>query len=356
MTKNKAMPQADLEFIASRLLTAGFDFKGESILVTGGTGFFGKWIVEALVWLNDQAALGNKLTVLSRDAMRALAAQPWLAKRPDVNFVGSDIRNFRTETQFTSIIHGATSASHALNVGHPAEMRGVIVDGANQMIKLAEVCGIKRMQFLSSGAVYGIQPPGLSHVDEAYSVPLKELQGQSAYAYAKLEAENLLADAAKKIGFDFSIARGFAFIGPGLPLDSHFAAGNFIKAVIEDLPIKISGDGTPFRSYMYAADLVVWLMTLFSRVRGVKIHNVGSEHYLSIADLAQIVDEIGVEIKPSRLKLKERVFTSLRPSLHSAPSRYVPSTQKAFEEFGLTCWTDLKTSIRKTLSWHLLNA
>jgi dTDP-glucose 4,6-dehydratase len=149
---------------------------------------------------------------------------------------------------------------------------------------------------------------------------------------------------AQQAGMECVIARCFAFVGPHLPLDRHFAIGNFIRDAMRGSPIRIGGDGTPMRSYLYASDLAAWLWTLLFRAPSGEAYNVGSDEAVSIADLARaVVEALGVS---SEVQLGREVI----PGMPRA--QYVPDTAKAREQLGLCVSVDLRDAIRYTAEWH----
>jgi dTDP-glucose 4,6-dehydratase len=140
------------------------------------------------------------------------------------------------------------------------------------------------------------------------------------------------------------IARLFAFIGPYLPLNENYAAGNFLRDALSGGPIRISGDGTPLRSYLYAADLAIWLWTILFRGESAAPYNVGSPDSVTIHNLAR---HIADAIDPT---IRIEIARPVQPGIPAA--RYVPCTRRAEEGLGLRAWIPLRESIRRTSQWH----
>jgi dTDP-glucose 4,6-dehydratase len=145
-------------------------------------------------------------------------------------------------------------------------------------------------------------------------------------------------------GIQTKIARCFAFVGPYLPLNIHYAIGNFIRDGLQGGPIDIKGDGTPYRSYLYAADMAIWLWTILFRGEFNHPYNVGSEKDITIAALA---NEIAGHFNPELLILIKGNTRS-----NQLPERYIPSNHKIIQELGVQQIVDLKDSIKRTIRFE----
>jgi nucleoside-diphosphate-sugar epimerase len=330
----------DMDDISTVLVTHVAILKGLRILLTGGTGFLGKWLLHTFIQLRKSLDLSSTMTVLSRDPSRFLDSCPEFVDQPGLDFIAGDVRSFTLPAgrTFDFVIHGATAASAKLDQDDPEEMYSVITEGTRNLLEFARRSEARRLLYISSGAVYGMQPPTLSHVPETYEgVPT------TAYGRGKKASEQLCLDASTG-RFECVIARPFAFVGPYLPLDTHFAIGNFIRDCLENRPIVIRGDGTPLRSYLYAADLAEWLWTLLLRGEHGRAYNVGSEDAISIRELARLVRECaGTQ---NEILIQEQAKEGV------LPARYVPSVARVRQELCLFPRYSLSDSIRRTLAWH----
>jgi dTDP-glucose 4,6-dehydratase len=223
-------------------------------------------------------------------------------------------------------------------------MFDTIIEGTRHTLEFAKFCQAKKFLLTSSGAVYGKQPPEITHVSEDYLGSPDLTNPGYAYAEGKRAAEMLCTLYAKQHGLETKIARCFAFVGPYLPLDTHFAIGNFIRDAMTGYPILIQGDGTPYRSYLYAADLAIWLWTILFKGKSCYPYNVGSDEDLTIAELAKVV--------ASTFASKVEVVIAKEPIPGKPAERYVPSVKRAFSALQLKPLIPLRDSIIRTASYN----
>lgn len=336
--------KVDLDHILEHTQGLWDELRGRRLFITGGTGFFGCWLLESLAWANDKLGLNVQALVLTRNPDAFARKAPHLANHPAISFHVGDVRNFVfPEGPFSHVIHAATEASAKLNAENPLLMFDTIVAGTRRTLDFAVHAGAKKVLLASSGAVYGRQPPEMTHIPEDYNGSSDPLDPKSAYGEGKRAAEMLCCLYAQQHGLEPKIARCFAFVGPYLPLDTHFAIGNFVRDALRGGPIQINGDGTPYRSYLYAADLAIWLWTILCKGESCRPYNVGSEQAITIAEVAGII----VRAFPYKID----VCIAREPPPGQAAERYVPSTRMARETMKLQKHIDLPDAIRRTAQW-----
>ncbi len=336
----------DLDLIVAQTQPTWESLRGQRLFLTGGTGFFGCWLLESFLWANERLELEAQAVVLTRNPAAFRRKAPHLADHAAVTLQAGDVRSFAYPTgKFARVIHAANDSRQSLQHDAPLEVLDTIVQGTRHTLEFARRCGAQEFLLTSSGAVYGPQPPDVSLLPEDFLGGPDPAAPASVYGEGKRLAELLCVLYNVQYGLRAKIARCFAFVGPYLPLNAHFAIGNFIRDGLNGGPIRVQGDGTPYRSYLYAADLAVWLWTILDRGEPGRPYNVGSEEPVTIGDLARL---IAAGFSPTL-----DVEIAGVPSPGTAARRYVPSTARARQELGLSPTTRLESAVDKTIEFHL---
>ncbi len=336
---------ADLDHVLEHTRALWEEVRGQRLFITGGTGFFGCWLLETFAWANDSLDLNASALVLTRNLPAFQKKAPHLVAHPAVHFHPGDIRSFDFPPgSFSHILHAATESSARLNAEDPLTMFSTIVDGTHRALEFARQSGARKFLFTSSGAVYGPQPPEMTHIPEDYPGSPDPTNPHSAYGEGKRAAESFCSLYSKEYGFETKIARCFAFVGPYLPLDAHFAIGNFIRDGLKSGPIVVQGDGTPRRSYLYAADLAIWFWTILFKGQSCRPYNVGSAESILIADLAHLV----ADQFPSKIEVEIRGT----PNPDKPLEQYVPDISRAKNELGLRQNILLSEAVSRSISWE----
>jgi nucleoside-diphosphate-sugar epimerase len=312
---------ADLERALDRCAADLRGLGGATVVLTGGTGFVGTWLLEVATWARSRLGTGPRIVVLTRDPRRFASLRPHLAGHEWVHVVAGDVRHVDPAVLAGDVVIAAAAPSAAAgDVVGEEDLRATTTAGAVLVRSLLER-GASRALYLSSGAA------GHEHRD--------------TYGSAKRWAEQLLVG--NRGPGRTVVARLFAFVGPYLPLDEGFAVGNFIGDVLAARPIRVRGDGTAVRSYLYAPDLAWWLWALATRGGPGDIVDVGSPQALTITELAAAVARL---VDPPLPVVVEGVAV---PS--SAPDIYVPDVAAA-ASLGLYVSVGLETALRRTFDWH----
>ena len=339
----KRLPVEDLEHIYQNTQDIWESFRGKSIFVTGGTGFFGKWLLESFIYVNEKLALNAKITTLTRNPEAFLIEYPFYKEYNNtVQFVKGNILNydFNLEEKFQFIIHAATAASESLNKSNPLLMMDTITLGTRNLLDFALTQPIEGFLFVSSGAVYGKQPFDLSSIQETDSFKIDINNSNAAYSEGKRIAELYCSTYFEKYNIPVKIARCFAFVGPYLPLNTHFAIGNFISNVIKKEDIVIMGDGSTTRSYMYASDLSIAIWKILLIGNNNRPYNVGVDKAYSLKEIALMLKKkYGNEVQ------------ILNMSKDLPKNIYVPNIDTLINELKIKHFVQIEEAIQKTINF-----
>lgn len=316
--------------------------RGKCVFVTGATGFFGVWMLSALVRIKRTLGGDLQLMALSRNPNQFLARHPEFEFDQHVDFIAGDVGQFIYPLRdVTHLIHMATTNAAETFAGQAQFSKlDMLYSGTLNVLK--QCSGhLESVLMTSSGVAYGnLECDKIAEADQGQ---LDTTDSRSALALGKLVSEYLVSHFSEQKKYGFSIARCFSFAGPYLPLDLHYAFGNFILNAQRKENIFIRGDGLDRRSYLYIGDAMAWLLRMLLEPKN-KIYNVGSEKDISIHELAVRIAQIaGHDLKVETLGLAAPKDNFRRPS-------YLPSTELIRSDYpGLAEWTDVNQVIEKML-------
>lgn len=338
------LPAHDLERVLDLVGSRWERLRNQRLLLTGGTGFIGKWLLGTFLHANRKLGLSAHVVVLSRQPETFLNEFPELLGADDVTWLKGDVRDLAPTAagDCNFAIHAATDV---VAVSSPADTLDSCIAGTQRVLNaMSQGSAARRVLLLSSGAVYGRMPQDVQRIPEEWTGAPDPLAPSSAYGEGKRVSEMLCSIvSAQRPGLDVSIARCFAFVGPHLPFDKHFAIGNFIGAAMRGEDICIQGDGTPLRSYLYSSDLAHWLWVMLFDAPSGRAYNVGGTQAISIGDLAERVNRA--------LKGTGAVRIAQTPNPDAPPQAYVPSVSRIATELGLVPTIGLDDAILRTARW-----
>lgn len=311
------------------------ELNGKRLFLTGGTGFVGYWLLMTIAQLNARGAQIS-VVALSRNPVRFLDRYPEFKVAAWLQFIHGDVRSYPFPIgKFDLFIHGASDTSP--QAAHQArELFETIILGTRRVLDHAVVSETRRILIISSGAIYGEQPPEITHIPESAPYACSSTDPADAYGEGKRAMEMLAACYAREYSLEPIFARCFAFVGYGLP--PHLAVGQMINSALKNGRIVIKGDGKTIRSYLYAADLAIWLLALACKGKSGEPYNVGSDKAFRLDELAQLIGSTLGLTGPTAILGHTQSLRRIR---------YVPDVLRIQQELGVAIWSDLKTGIMR---------
>ena len=327
----------DIDYIIEQTHELWESIRGKVLFITGGTGFFGCWILETFTWANDKLGLGASALVLTRNPNTFRNKAPHLASHASVQLLKGDVCTFRLPFESIDfVIHAASPVDPKILGSNPIDVVDTIVNGTRNILEQVCNIGVKGFLYVSSGAVGRIQLPDVPQLPDV-SNPTR------IYGEAKRYAEFLCSVFRKIYGLHVVVARPFTFVGPYQNLEAGFAVTEFIKQALRGNPIYINGDGTPLRSYCYAADLSAALWHILLKGQPGGTYEVGSEEPLSILGLANMIVDLA--------ETNSEIFVAQKTIPGQSPQRYIPDITRLKTDMGFCPKFKLQEGLAKTISW-----
>ena len=292
---------------------------GKSLLLIGGTGFFGKSILDSFINGRLNKYDIESVSVISRNTDFFLIKYPEFENK-NIQYIKGDITTIDFLPKAEIVIHAATSTKQIDYKTNPKREKKNIELGTTNFINIAKKFNKNaKIVYCSSGAVYGKQPSDVKKLEENF--PFQNVQGLTEekrdYALGKRYAEEQIKQLGK-LGTNVAIARCFAFYGDYLPKEGHFAYGNFLNFAEKGKDIIVNATHEVIRSYMHADELVESLIKIAKQASPeCPIYNVGSDEEISLFDLA---NKLASSYNVNVIKHQNIDFNTI--------DRYVPNIDK----------------------------
>ena len=314
------------------------------LLITGGTGFLGQAFLRYTQSANFKCPID--ITIISSGRTKILDS--FKAKLIQLDLTDPASAESLKGYSFDTIVHLATSSTIG-PLQSDYERYNDILAIDQSVLSISKYVNCKKLIWASSGAVYG-EINRIDQTKETQEIVLKSLKLERPYRIGKIQSEFHAQKFCENYGIKLEILRLFAFSGIDLPLESHFAMGNFIYGAIKHRLININGTGLATRSYLDQNDFSKILLNLIeSDSPSLRIINIGSHKAYKLIEIAEIISSKYEDLTGKKCEIK------VLETINDSKNFYVPDTSFLFKEIGCMESKSITTSVNEMLTWHMGN-
>jgi nucleoside-diphosphate-sugar epimerase len=293
MLPNHKVIIEDLEEIAAAIDYS--DLYGARVLVTGASGFLAAYMVETLLFLNEQNPSRKiKVIGLARNREKAHQRFSQYLTRKDFELIIQPVETrLEIEGDLDFIIHAASQASPKHFGTDPVGTLSANIFGTHELLQLARQKKCRAFLFFSSGEVYGQVSPSQIPIKETDYGYLDPNQVRACYGESKRMGENLCVAFSHQFGVPTKIVRPFHTYGPGFSLEDGRVFADFVSDIINGRNIQLKSDGSAVRPYCYLSDATVGFYTVLLRGNVGEAYNIGNDKTeVSVLELARILVDL----------------------------------------------------------------
>ncbi len=360
MKSGREIVSGDMAEITSNIGEKIRRLSGSTLLVTGGAGFLGYYLINFLVHSNESLAKKCRIVCVDNFIRGVPHWLKELARGKKVELVVENVNRLDAAAlgDLDYIIHAASIASPTFYRRHPIETMDANVIGLRNLLDYSAAQEEKRLPvksflFFSSSEIYGDPPPEHIPTPESFRGYVSCTGPRACYDESKRYGETLCVNFFRAKKTPVKIARPFNNYGPGMRLHDGRVIADFCKNVLHGEDIRMFSDGSPTRTFCYVSDAITgYLLLLFSDHNG-ESFNVGVENpEISIKDFANLV----ARTAEKQLGLpRVKITTQKNPDdkyLVDNPERRCPDIKKARELLGYDPKVGLEEGLNRTLAWY----
>jgi UDP-glucuronate decarboxylase len=361
INKASEIVREDLAGIQRQLTVELERMAGKRVLITGGAGFLGYYLVQVLLGQNAGRPADQVIRVIVHDNF-SRGTPAWLQdlrSDPHLALVKHDVTHPlpRDTPDVDFIIHAASIASPIIYRKYPIETMDANVNGLRHLLEYCRErkAGGKPVEgflFYSTSEIYGDPTPGNIPTPESYRGNVSCTGPRACYDESKRYGETLCVNFASVHGLPIKIARPFNNYGPGLKITDGRVLPDMARDILAGRDIEMLSDGSPTRTFCYITDAIVGYLKILVRGRPGEAYNIGVERpEISIGDLAERMVGIATELLGYRGKVIRGV-SSDKNYLVDNPNRRCPDIGKARGELEYDPGVSLEEGLRRMLTWY----
>jgi UDP-glucuronate decarboxylase len=351
----------DLRYINNYLSEELACLAGKKILITGGAGFLGYYLIQSLLYWNSSGKSSQQIDVTVYDNY-IRGVPKWLSNLeadPNLHLVRHDITNPLPEPMpfFSFIIHAASIASPTYYRKYPIQTMDANVNGLRLLLEYARHQKMQGRQvegflYYSTSEIYGDPTPDAIPTPETYRGNVSCTGPRACYDESKRYGEALCVNFAQQYGLPVKVARPFNNYGPGLKITDKRVLPDFARDIFAGRDITMHSDGSPTRTFCYIADAIVGYYKILVKGKPGEAYNIGVEKpEISMAGLVEKVIATAGELFGYTGRVRY-LASDEADYLIDNPNRRCPLIAKARQELGYNPQIDIDEGLRRSLIWY----
>lgn len=343
--------QGDIRSIIKGIAKEVRRLEGKTLLISGGAGFLGSYIIATIYQLNKKV-LRNPCKVISIDNFITGKKRRIIEEINDENFkfIEADVtKPLEVKDKIDYIIHAAGIASPVYYQKYPLETIESAIFGAKNLLELARKKRIKSFLYFSSSEIYGDPDPNFIPTPETYLGNVSSLGPRACYDESKRLGETICMTHFSLYNIPVKIVRPFNIYGPGMAPDDYRVVPTFISRALKREPLPVHGKGYQTRTFCYISDAIAGFLKVLLSTDNGEVYNVGNdENEINVLGIAKII----ADLFDNKIEIHTIPYPKNYPQ--EEPRRRCPDLTKIRTRLGYSPKISLKQGLLRVIKWYKL--